>query len=228
MTRYRAGKRLWEPSDDAVIAARYPNEPTAALALELGRSVKATYLRALHLGITKSAEYLASPAACRMRRGDNVGAAYRFKKGQAPANKGIRHRPGWAPGRMKDNQFKPGVRQGVAARLYQPIGTERVSKDGYLERKTNDDRPERRRWRLVHLLVWEATNGPVPKGHAVVFINGDKRDTRLENLECITRQELMARNTVHRYPKPIAEAIQLLGALKRQIRQRTEAHEKQD
>jgi hypothetical protein len=38
----------------------------------------------------------------------------------------------------------------------------------------------------------------------------------------------MARNTLHRYPKPIAQAIQLRGALNRQINKRVRAHAEQD
>jgi hypothetical protein len=229
VTARRYKRQPWTMAEEAIHSARYPNEPTAALAREMARPIGSVYQHALKIGLKKSAEYLASPAACRLRRGDRIGAATMFKKGQAPVNKGCAHRPGWAPGRMKDNQFKKGAPlRGWAATIYQPIGSERISKDGYLQRKVNDDLPAQRRWRGVHILLWEAAHGPLPEGHAVVFINGDRRDIRLENLECITRQELMARNTVHRYPKPIAEAIQLLGALKRQIRRRTKANEEQD
>jgi hypothetical protein len=148
------------------------------------------------------------------------GAGSRFPKGHVPANKGLR-RPGWAPGRMKETQFQRGVRQGVAVRLYKPIGTLRVTKDGYLSRKVNDGLPLQRRWRLEHLVVWEAANGPLPKGFAVCFKNGDKRDLRLGNLELITRAALMKRNSVHNLPKPLAEVVQLRGALQRQINRRT-------
>lgn len=222
--RYRAGKRLWSAEDEALLIARYPHEQTAGLARELRRSVSAVYGRARLLGLSKTAEYLASADACRLRRGDNVGAPFRFKKGHVPHNKGQR-RPGWAPGRMRETQFKKGERRGVAARLYKPIGTERISKDGYLERKVNDDLPLQRRWRAVHLLVWEEAHGSVRKGYAIAFRNGDKRDIRLENLECISRRELMARNTVHNLPKPLVETVQLLGALNRQIRRRTHGEE---
>lgn len=225
--RFRAGKRLWEPWDDVLLAARYPHERTETLARDLGRSVQAVYVRAAALGLTKSAEYLASPEACRLRRGDQVGAASRFRKGHVPANKGLR-RPGWAPGRMQETQFRKGERRGVAVRLYQPIGTERWAY-GYLQRKVNDDLPLQRRWRAVHVMVWEASHGPVPKGHVIAFRNGDRRDIRLDNLQCISRRELMARNTVHNLPKPLAETVQLLGALKRQIRRKeSRSHEEQD
>jgi hypothetical protein len=113
---FRAGKRLWERADDRLLIARYPHEPTARLARVLRRSMSAVYGRAGNLGLSKTAEYMASADACRLRRGDNVGAPSRFKKGHVPANKGLR-RPGCAPGRMKETWFKKGVRQGVAVRL---------------------------------------------------------------------------------------------------------------
>jgi hypothetical protein len=219
----RAGKRLWTRAEEAVLRARYPHERTATIARSLRRPLSSTYQHAARLGLSKTAAYLASADACRLRRGDNPGVPFRFKKGHVPANKGLR-RPGWGPGRMKETWFKRGVRQCVAVRLYKPIGTERMSKDGYLERKTNDNLPLQARWRAVHLLVWEEEHGPVPKGHAIVFRNGDKRDIRLDNLECITRRELMARNAVHNLPKPLAQAIQLLGALNRKIRRRRSVH----
>lgn len=220
-----ASKRQWSRADDALIRQWYPHDRTAAIAEMLGCSVASIYNRAHKLGLHKSAAYLASPAACRTNGRQGIGS--RFPKGHVPMNKGLR-RPGWGPGRMKETQFKRGERRGVAVELYKPIGTERVSKDGYMERKVNDWMPLQRRWRAVHLLLWEAANGPLPKGHAIAFRNGDKTDIRLDNLECIPRAELMARNTVHRLPKPLAEAIQLLGALRRQLQKRTHGSQEQD
>jgi hypothetical protein len=218
-------RRFWQPHELELLVARYPHESTAVLARELGRGIGHVYQRAAKLGLKKTRAYLASPAACRLRRtgGEHPGVAYQFPKGHVPHNKGLR-RPGWFRGRMKETQFKKGERRGVAARLWKPIGTERVSKDGYLERKVNDDLPLQARWRAVHLIEWKAAHGPLPKGHAVRFKNGDRRDVRLDNLELITRRELMARNTVHNLPKPVAQVVQLLGALKRQLNRRTKAH----
>jgi hypothetical protein len=203
---------------------RYPHEPTPTVARELRRTVESVYARADKLGLKKSAAYLSSPHACRLRRGDNVGARFRYRKGHVPANKGLR-RPGWGPGRMKEHQFREGMRSGRAASLYMPIGSTRLI-DGYVYQKISDipNVPYTVNWKPQHHLLWAAAHGPVPPGHALAFKNGDRTDVRLDNLECIPRRELMLRNTVHNYPKPLAETIQLLGALTNRIRRRTASH----
>lgn len=220
---YRAGKRLWTAADDATLRARYPDTPTADLARAFGRTLSSIHRRARVLELHKSPAFLASAAGGRLQPGTAIGAATRFGAGHPPANRGLR-RPGWTAGRMSETQFRPGVRQGRAARLYQPIGTERVSHDGYLQRKVNDDLPLQRRWRSVHVILWEATHGPVPDGHAVSFVNGDKRDVRLENLALVARRDLMRRNTVHNLPAPLVQTIQTLGALTRAIRRQERAN----
>ena len=230
--RFRAGKRLWNAVDDVLLLARYPHEPTPSLARDFRRTLSAVYGRAAILGLTKSAEYLASPDACRLRRGDHPGVPFQFKKGHVPANKGLR-RPGWGPGRMKETQFKAGQR----GNRWVPVGSTRIC-DGYQYTKVRDVRstkggagfvPWTVNWKPTHVLLWEKHRGRVPRGHAIAFRNrGDKRDIRLDNLECISRGELMARNTIHNLPEPLVETIQLLGALNRQIRRRTRSHEEQD
>ncbi|MGH8431787.1 MAG: HNH endonuclease signature motif containing protein, partial [Solimonas sp.] len=80
----------------------------------------------------------------------------------------------------------------------------------------------------VHRLLWEEHFGPIPAGHTVVFRNRDKTNTRIDNLELITRAELMRRNSYHNnYPKEIGRVIQLRGQIVRQINKRAR-HEKQD
>jgi hypothetical protein len=212
-------RRPWSREDDMLLCGIYSDTPTADVARRLKRTVAAIYGRADKLGLEKSPAYLASPAACRLRRGDQVGARFRFQKGHVPANKGLR-RPGFGPGRMKETQFRNGQLNGVAARRFKPIGSTRTI-DGYLYRKlTAIPGPWTRNWKLVHVLLWESLHGPVPAGHAVAFKNGDRTDIRPENLELIHRRVLMARNTVHNLPKPLAQTVQLLGALRRQINRR--------
>lgn len=221
----------WTPVEERRLRRMYPSRSTHEVAEKLGRTVATVYRKARDLGLRKSEKYLASPAACRLRRGDNIGAPFRFKKGHVPANKGMR-RPGWHSGRMRETQFKKG-RPPETARNYLPIGSLRMSKDGYLERKVTDAHPvPARRWVGVHRLVWEAANGPVPGHHAVCFLPGLRTaiesEITLDRLELVHRRELMLRNTLHRFPEPIPQLIQLRGALRRQINKRTRRDQEHD
>jgi hypothetical protein len=56
-------------------------------------------------------------------------------------------------------------------------GTLRTREDGVAEIRLS------RSWIGVHEIVWRAARGPVPEGGRLVFLNGDVRDIRLENLE---------------------------------------------
>lgn len=207
------------PWEEATLAVQYPEMVTAVIAAMLERPVQQVYTKASQLGLRKSPAFFATPASGRV----NVvtrGAATRFQKGHVPWSKG---RKGLKPGgRAPSTQFKPGTRQGRAAEVYKPIGTERISKDGYLQRKVNEDLPFQRRWKAVHRINWEAANGPVPRGYIIAFKDGDKLNTSVENLELRSLVDNMRRNTIHnRYPPDLRSAIQLAGALKRQINRRT-------
>jgi hypothetical protein len=118
------------------------------------------------------------------RKGWKTGRTGCFPKGNTPVNKG---RKGYcAPGSEK-GWFRKGERRGVATKLYKPIGTERMAKGGYLERKINDDLPLQRRWRAVHLINWEVKHGPIPAGHALKCLDGNKLNTDPGNWELIPR-----------------------------------------
>lgn len=205
-------------TERALLRAEYADTSTRELAARLRRPASSIYRAAAKLGLKKSEAYLAGKDACRLRRGDNVGINTRFGKGHSPWNKGM---VGLAIG-GQETQFKKGHRGGRAQQLYKPVGSERLSKDGYLERKINDDMPLQRRWRAVHLIEWEAVNGPLPTGHALTFKDGDKTHHALDNLELITRAELMRRNSCHQYGPEIAQLVQLRGTVTRQINRRKE------
>lgn len=213
---------FWTDEQLRLLRELYPDNRTEDIAPRIGRSAKSIYSKAKQLGIKKSAAFLASGLAGRL---DGVrGGATRFKKGQVPANKGLR-RPGWAPGNMAATQFKKG-RPANEARNYVPIGSLRINKDGYLERKITDDPTiyPARRWIAIHRQVWIEANGPVPDRHMVVFKKGMRtnvlEEITLDRVECISLAENMRRNTFHNYGAEVAKLVQLRGAITRQINKR--------
>lgn len=131
---------------------------------------------------------------CR-RKGWHTGRDGHYVKGvrrsDNPSRKG-HHYAG-----VEKGWFRKGTRQGAATHLYQPIGTERVTRDGYRERKINDDQPMRKRWRAVHLIEWEAVNGPLPVGYALKCLDGDRTNTAPSNWVCIPRALLPRLNGVY-------------------------------
>lgn len=123
-------------------------------------------------------------AALCKRKGWLTGRTGRFEKGV----------PSWSAGkklgtrgRSVETQFKPGQRTGRATALYKPIGTERVTRDGYVERKIHDGMPLQSRWRAVHLIRWEEANGPVPEGYCLKCLDGDKANTAPSNWVAVPR-----------------------------------------
>jgi len=53
---------------------------------------------------------------------------------------------------------------------------------------------------LVHRKVWIEKYGKIPKGYVIHHKNGNKKDNRIENLECLSFKEHAKR---HRLPNRI-------------------------
>lgn len=104
-----------------------------------------------------------------------------FNKGSIPANKGRKY-----PGKINSTTFKKGSRP----HNYQPIGTERINGDGYLDVKVADPN----KWVGKHILIWEAAYGKRPKSSAIVFADQNKMNVDLENLILVDRKELLIAN----------------------------------
>ncbi|WP_454710996.1 HNH endonuclease [Cupriavidus nantongensis] len=213
-------KRPWSDIDLAIIQQFYPNSRTEDIAAALGRPLSSVYNKALGMGLRKTLEYLNSPDAHRL---DGVkGSQTRFLKGNQPWNAGTKGTSGLHPNTVRCH-FRKGERRGAANTNYVPIGSERITKDGYLERKVTDD-PNivpARRWVGVHRLVWEAAHGPIPPGHAVAFLPGRRTtDAALiteDALELVSRGELARRNHPRARSPELAQLVQLKGAITRQV-----------
>lgn len=208
-----SGKK-WTSEEDADLRELYADTRTKVIAEKLGRTESSTFQRARNLGLKKSAAYLKTEASGRLS--GESSKAHRFPKGGAPWNKGMK---GLNIG-GEATRFKPGSRP----HTWQPIGTEKLDKDGLLVRKVSDEGRRHERWKGLHVLTWEREKGLIPAGHIVVFKPGMKTnqadEITIDRLECISRAENMRRNSYHNYPPEIAKAIQLIGAVNRQINKR--------
>ena len=195
------------------LTSRYPHISTRAIAEFLGLSVRAVYAHANALGIKKSQEFLMSERSGRLNKKlAEVGRRYRFKKGHVPANKGSKMSPAVRE-RIKHTWFKKG---------HEPYNTKH---DGYISiRKDSHGRPyahirlSKGKFDLLHRHIWQQHYGPVPEGKIIVFKNGSTYDFRIENLEMITQEENMRRNSRHNYPLDIQQAIMALNKLKKAIK----------
>jgi hypothetical protein len=199
-------RRFWTTAEESRLRALYPNTPMPELMSQLDRPKAAIYGKAKDLGLKRSAEFLEGEHSGRLRRGGSQGTSTRFQKGHSSWNKG---KPFVAGGRSVETQFAGGR----IPHNHVPVGTEVMATDGYLKIKV----AEPNAWEWTDRRNWEAAHGPIPAGQLLVFRNGDHTNCSVENLELITRGELMRRNTIHRYPEALKSTIRQLSKLKRAI-----------
>lgn len=115
----------------------------------------------------------------------NSGLTGKFRKGQTPHNKG-KKMPKEVYEKVKHTMFA----KGNVPPNHRPVGSERISKDEYIEVKV----AEPNKWRLKQRVVYEETKGKIPEGCSIIFLDGNKRNFDIDNLRCITRSELLYLN----------------------------------
>ena len=119
---------------------------------------------------------------CR-RMGCTNGINSRFQKGYIPHNKGCKGQ--WSPGCEK-TWFKNGHKP----HNHMPVGSEVVDTEGYVKVKI----AEPKKWEFKHKMVWRNFNGPIPKGCAIIFRDGDRLNCDISNLKVVTKGELAVMN----------------------------------
>jgi len=105
-----------------------------------------------------------------------------FNKQYIPANKGS--------GICAKGCEKTWFKKGIIPPNHREVGSERITVDGYIEVKVS----EPNKWRLKQQLTWEKYIGPIPKGHVVIFGDGNRLNLDIDNLILISRQQLLILN----------------------------------
>lgn len=195
------------------IRDNYAEMSASAIAERLGVPKRCIYMLAHKMGVRKSKEWIARVARENSGLTTEAAIATRFQPGHIPANKGRKMEDICTPealARSSATRFKVGHRP----KNWRPVGSERVSKDGYIEVKMREGI---RGWDMKHKVVWERHNGKVPKGNKISFRDGNTQNCDISNLYLVTYEDLMRKNTIHNYPEELRDVIRLRGVVTREI-----------
>jgi hypothetical protein len=200
----------WTEEQIALLYIHYPTSRADELQTIIGRSIKSIYSKANALDIKKDPNYKSKMISWVGKNNSGM-----FKKGQQPFNKGKKWNDYMTPEgqeRLKATTFKKG--QLPHTNTFDGNITTRVDKDG---RMYKNIRLSKAVWQKYHQYVWEQVNGKIPEGMLVVFKDKNTMNCNINNLEIITRQENMARNTIQRYPKELISTIKILANVKSKL-----------
>lgn len=197
------------PAEDKFIRENYMTMPSKRMADQLNRSDMFIRTRKRQLG-------LITPRHIIEKFIDDS----RVKKGNIPLNKGKK----W-----KDFMSKEGMRNSRKTCFKKGNIPHTTKHDGCIVikhgHKKRDGRPykwirlSKSKWQPLHAYNWKRAGNKIPKGYIVVFKNGDTMNCDISNLELISMKENVKRNSIHRYPAELKQAIRMLKKIERKIKQ---------
>ncbi len=115
------------------------------------------------------------------RKKIKTGTAGCFRKGFIPWNKGKK-------GYIGAN--KTSFKKGNKPKNWRPVGSERIDSNEYTLIKV----AEPNKWVFKHRLIYEQEHGVIPANSVIIFADGDKNNLSIDNLLCVTREELKVLN----------------------------------
>lgn len=109
-----------------------------------------------------------------------------YKKGQVPWNKG----KGMSE-ETREKVKKTWFKKGQIPKNHKPIGSTRITVDGYTEIKVE----EPNKWQIYSRYVYEEAHGEkLKKSDAIIFADGDKTNFDIDNLVKVSRANLLYLN----------------------------------
>jgi hypothetical protein len=191
--------RTWTLEEDSILREKYADSYTQDLLKLLpGRTISSITGHASVLGIKKSDFFHASGMGGRISNVNDIGVATRFPKNMPGWNKGKKQSDYMSPEKIektKATRFKKGSDPHNTV----PIGTERVSKDGYIEikiRHLKNGEANNKNFVSKHRMIYEKNFGPIPENCNVEFIDGNKRNFEPSNYILRTKTENFLKNTM--------------------------------
>ncbi|MGY6709729.1 MAG: HNH endonuclease signature motif containing protein [Rhizobiaceae bacterium] len=161
----------------------------------------------------------------RKREGWKTGRTGQYEKGAVPANKGKKYPPG--KGGNHPNARRTQFCQGDRPLNYRGPGEESIGADGYVWIILDQRNPwtGAATWRVhKHRWLWEKTNGPVPEGHVLKCLDGDRTNTDPSNWEAVPRGLLPRLNgksgrAYDAAPAEVKPTIMVVAKLEHAVRQ---------
>ena len=126
-----------------------------------------------------------------------------YKKGHIPANKGTKGLTG---------ANKTSFKKGNIPYNHKEIGSERITKDGYIMIKVRDGCLNKN-WELKHRWLYEKEYGKIPEGYNLIFLDGNKQNLDLDNLKLVSKSEdlIMNRHKLFATDKEITNTGSLIA-----------------
>ena len=170
--------RLTTPEQDKLVIEKFHDKKSG--------SYKEVQAFLLSLGVDLTIDQVKSYLD---RRKIRLGVYGYFPKGHEPANKGKKMPPDVYE-KCKATMFRAGERPPT----WKPVGSERISVDGYIEIKV----AEPNKWKIKARYLWEQAAGEkLSRNDSIVYLDGDKQNLELSNLAKISRSDLARMNQNH-------------------------------
>ena len=191
--------KTWTDEQEQYLIAHYAKTSNTDLAKKLGKNnADRVMAKAFRLGLKKSSEFLSEQRK-------TLGQNGQFKKGMTPQNKGKKLSDATKV-KLAKTMFKSGNRPHNTLQ----VGTETQDKDGYVMVKVAEPNV----WQYKHHIAYSE---PVPTGHKVIFLDGNKYNFERDNLQLVSNAELMSKNTMYRYPPELVRLLKTLNKLKKRV-----------
>tara|TARA_Y100000815_G_C13299449_1_gene484052 strand:+ start:84 stop:929 length:846 start_codon:yes stop_codon:yes gene_type:complete len=188
------GRKHWTEEEDIQFKQLYPNTPSKELVLIFNCSINSIYNNAFKYGLKKSLEYKKSMVSEAFIA---AGKKTLFSNGDEPVNKG-KKRSEWMSLESEEKCSKTQFKKGQVPHNHQPIGHERVTRDGYTEVKVRDSYGINSvmNFELKHRLLWIEKNGPIPEGYLVAFKDENPSNITIDNLYLLSKKDNLFKNSI--------------------------------
>lgn len=190
-----AGKK-WRREEEELLRRCFANTYTADLVGMLpGRTYRSIAQHAVVMGLRKSDEFKAMLDKVAGENLAKFGVASIFRKGHVSHNKGrslYDYMPPDKMERIKATQFKPGN----VSRNTKPLGSVRLSKDGFYEIKVAHLKVDgkNKNYRALHRVLYEKLYGPIPEKMQVSFLDNNNQNFAHDNLVLRSQRDCMLQN----------------------------------